>query len=117
MVVSTSKGDTATQLKWLRTRDEAGGTQALIRSGDRGGEGRWGLTGVAPNRHGVVEVLRRWEGSGAIWRVRRRGPASVEISLLTCSAGEEVDRLSSDDPDVLRYVAGRWSSEEPGGGS
>jgi len=63
------------------------------------------------NRHGPVDVLRRWESSGAIWRVVQRGPTSVEIALMTCSGGEEADRLASDDPELLHYVAGRWSSE------
>jgi hypothetical protein len=77
-----------------------------------GGGEEAGMAGVPPNPYGAVEVLRRWESFGAIWRVLRRGPASVEIALLTCSGGEEVDRLASDDPEVLRYVGGRWSSEE-----
>jgi hypothetical protein len=72
---------------------------------------------AASNPHGAVDVLRRWEVSGAIWRVRRRWPASVEISLMTCTGAEEVDRLTFDDPEVLRYVAGRWSSEEAESGS
>jgi hypothetical protein len=54
--------------------------------------------------------LRRWEESGATWRVLVRTPESVEIALLTCDAGEEVDRLRSDDPAVLRHV----EEHEPG---
>ncbi|MGZ4665149.1 MAG: hypothetical protein ACXV5Q_08955 [Frankiaceae bacterium] len=75
------------------------------------------MTGIAPNPHGAVEALRRWESFGAIWRVVRRGPASVEIALLTCSGGEEVDRLTTDDPEALRYVGDRCSSEEAESGS
>jgi hypothetical protein len=48
--------------------------------------------------------LRRWEESGATWRVLVRTPDSVEIALLTCDAGEEVDRLRSTDPAVLDHV-------------
>jgi len=48
--------------------------------------------------------LRRWEESGATWRVLVRTPDSVEIALLTCDAGEEVDRLRSADPAVLDHV-------------
>ena len=49
--------------------------------------------------------LRRWEESGATWRVLVRTPESVEIALLTCDAGEEVDRLRSTDRAVLDHVA------------
>jgi hypothetical protein len=56
--------------------------------------------------------LRRWEESGATWRVVVRTPADVEIALLTCDAGEEVGRLRSADPDVLDYVDVRDRPEE-----
>ena len=49
--------------------------------------------------------LRRWEESGATWRVLVRTPDSVEIALLTCDAGEEVDRLRTTDRAVLDHVA------------
>ena len=48
--------------------------------------------------------LRRWEESGATWRVLVRTPESVELALLTCDAGEEVDRLRSTDPALLDHV-------------
>ena len=48
--------------------------------------------------------LRRWEESGATWRVLVRTPDSVEIALLTCDAGEEVDRLRTADRAVLDHV-------------
>jgi hypothetical protein len=48
--------------------------------------------------------LRRWEDSGATWRVIVRTPQDVEIALLTCDAGEEMDRLRSADPNLLDYV-------------
>ena len=51
--------------------------------------------------------LRRWEESGATWRVLVRTPDSVEVALLTCDAGEEVDRLRSTDRDVLDHVDAR----------
>ena len=55
----------------------------------------------------ALGYLRRWEEAGATWRVVVRTPAEVEIALLTCDAGEEVDRLRTSDPDVLDYVADR----------
>ncbi|HSP39446.1 MAG TPA: hypothetical protein VLR26_17030 [Frankiaceae bacterium] len=59
----------------------------------------------------VVAVLQRWTDSGAIWRVLSRSGDTVEISLRTCSGGEEVDRLRSTDPAVLAYLDGRWASD------
>ena len=58
-----------------------------------------------------VDVLRRWEERGAVWRVRGRTPAGLEVSLLTCDAGEEVERLVSDDPALAEYVADRPRSD------
>jgi hypothetical protein len=48
--------------------------------------------------------LRRWEESGATWRVIVRTDQDVEIALLTCDAGEEMDRLRSADAELLDYV-------------
>jgi hypothetical protein len=58
-----------------------------------------------------VEVLRRWEASGAHWRVIARHGATVEVALLRCDGGEEAGRLTSDDPDLLRHLGDRQSSE------
>jgi len=56
--------------------------------------------------------LRRWEEAGATWRVLVRTPESVELALLTCDAGEEVDRLRSADRAVLAHVAAREEARE-----
>jgi hypothetical protein len=64
------------------------------------------------NMPSQVETLRRWERSGAIWEVVSRTPSGLTISLLSCSGGEEVERLTSDDPDLRAYVGARSSSEE-----
>ncbi|HEX2805452.1 MAG TPA: hypothetical protein VHN80_04720 [Kineosporiaceae bacterium] len=61
---------------------------------------------------GPVEVLRRWAGSGAIWRVVARTAAGLEIVLLTCTGDEEMGRLTSSDPDLLAYVGDRRGSED-----
>ncbi|AGZ43813.1 hypothetical protein [Actinoplanes friuliensis] len=60
----------------------------------------------------ALEHLRRWEESGATWRVVVRTPESVELALLTCDAGEEVDRLRSADPAVLAHIGDRSRSED-----
>ena len=59
-----------------------------------------------------IAVLQRWADAGAVWRVVDRRRASVTVALYRCDGGEEVDRISSTDPRLLRYLAGRTSSEE-----
>jgi uncharacterized protein len=54
-----------------------------------------------------LERLRRWEGSGAIWRVLARTTTEVEIALLRCDAGEQVDEFRSTEPALLAYVDSR----------
>jgi hypothetical protein len=60
-----------------------------------------------------LETLRRWEASGAVWRIADRRPGSVEIALLTCDGGEEVGRLLSSDPALLDYVGSWTGSDDP----
>ena len=59
-----------------------------------------------------VETLSRWSGSGAMWRVLHRTPTSITVSLRRCDDGEEVDRLTSSDPDLLAWIGDRSSSED-----
>lgn len=63
----------------------------------------------------AVETLRRWEESGAIWRVVASTTSCLTISLLTCDGGEEVDRLVSGDPELAAYVGNRSGSDESSG--
>lgn len=51
-----------------------------------------------------VEVLRRWETAGALWRVLGREGETVTVGLFTCDGGEEVSRFRAADPALLRYV-------------
>lgn len=51
--------------------------------------------------------LTRWEDSGGEWTVLALSPPSVTIALLSCDAGEEMDRLTTTDPAVLRLVGSR----------
>ena len=60
----------------------------------------------------IVEQLRRWQDSGAIWRVVQRDPSGVVIALIPCTGGEEVGRLASSDPAVLSFVGTRAGSED-----
>jgi hypothetical protein len=58
----------------------------------------------------AVEVLRRWEERGGVWRVAARGGGTVVISLLSCTAGEEVDRLTVRDGSLDVWLAEHGTS-------
>jgi hypothetical protein len=60
-----------------------------------------------------VAALLRWEEHGALWRVVARTGGTVTVSMLTCDGGTEVDRVTSDDPELLSFLGQRTSSEEP----
>ena len=68
--------------------------------------------GVADGPPAPVRILRRWQESGAIWNVVARTASWLEISLITCDGGEEMERLRSADPDLMAFVGARTSSEQ-----
>jgi hypothetical protein len=43
--------------------------------------------------------------------VLTRSRESVTVALCTCDGGDEVDRLTSSDPAVLDFLAGRDTSD------
>lgn len=67
--------------------------------------------GASGPRSPGVEKLLRWESSGAIWQVVARSKDAATIGLMTCTGGEEVDRLVTDDPAVLEFIGDRTSSD------
>ena len=62
--------------------------------------------------HEPVEVLRRWEASGAVWEVLAESGDELTISLLTCDAGQEMGRVRSADAALREFVGGRQRSDE-----
>ena len=60
----------------------------------------------------VVGRLERWRQFGGVWRVASRTPETVTISLCRCDGGEEVERLTSNDPSVLQWLAERTTNEQ-----
>jgi hypothetical protein len=66
---------------------------------------------VAARKQDVVGRLKRWQEFGAVWRVASQAAGSVTISLCRCDDAEEIDRLTSNDPDLLGWLGGRTSSE------
>ena len=59
-----------------------------------------------------VEVLRRWEASGAVWEVLGQAGDELTVALLTCDAGEEMGRVQSADPALRAYIGGRRRSDD-----
>jgi hypothetical protein len=59
-----------------------------------------------------VEILRRWERNGAVWQVISRSETQVEVALMTCTVAEVVERIASDDPELLDFIGDRMSSDE-----
>jgi hypothetical protein len=64
-----------------------------------------------------VDMLRRWEDFGAVWRVESRNPKEVTVVLYRCDGGEEVSRITSSSPVLLTWLAGRTRSEGYSAGS
>jgi hypothetical protein len=66
-----------------------------------------------------ADRLLRWERAGGTWRVLRRTSAgAVTVALDTCH-GEEMERLTSADAELVAFVGLRSTSEDqepPGGG-
>jgi hypothetical protein len=59
-----------------------------------------------------VSMLLRWELQGGVWRVLGRDEEHVTIGLFTCDAGEEMDRFTSADEQLLAVVNERSGSED-----
>jgi hypothetical protein len=59
----------------------------------------------------LVERLQRWQEFGAVWQLVARSSGTVTISFCRCDGGEEVERLTSDDPVLLDWLSGRTCSD------
>ncbi|MBV9089164.1 MAG: hypothetical protein JO044_04555 [Mycobacteriaceae bacterium] len=57
-----------------------------------------------------VAVLRRWQDAGAYWRVVSRRGGQVTVALYRCDGGEEVERFTSADPQLLAFLGDRLDS-------
>jgi hypothetical protein len=53
-----------------------------------------------------LETLRRWEDSGATWKLYELTDEHTAVQLCTCT-GEPVELLESDDPELRRFVRAR----------
>jgi hypothetical protein len=54
----------------------------------------------------LIETLTRWEDAGAVWRAVHVSDARAVVDLCTCT-GEPVERLESDDPELIRFIRAR----------
>ncbi len=63
-------------------------------------------------RSPAFAALLRWEHSGGTWAVLDRDEHGLTLSLRTCTAGEEVERLRTDDPEVAEHVGDRERSDD-----
>jgi hypothetical protein len=53
-----------------------------------------------------TDVLRRWEDEGATWRVLHLSDAKAIVDLCACT-GEPMDRIESDDADLIAFLRER----------
>ncbi|WP_026876349.1 hypothetical protein [Jiangella gansuensis] len=60
----------------------------------------------------VVDALTRWQDAGGMWRVVAHTSSGTVVALCRCDGGEEVDRVTSADPELTAFLAGRSSSED-----
>ena len=50
-----------------------------------------------------VDTLKRWEHHGATWRTVHLSDAKTIVDLCTCF-GEPVERIESDDRDLIAFL-------------
>ncbi len=55
-----------------------------------------------------IDVLRRWEDHGAVWRAVHVSDELAIVDLCECT-GQPVDRLESSDPELIRFLRERQS--------
>lgn len=59
-----------------------------------------------------VATLRRWQDAGAHWQVISRRQGAVTVGLFRCDGGEEVERFTSSDAELLRFIGDRVSDSD-----
>jgi hypothetical protein len=63
-----------------------------------------------------VETLRRWEATGAVWRVLSAREDEVTVGLFTCDGAEEMSRFTTDDVRLRSFLAGHGGDASYDGG-
>ncbi len=62
-----------------------------------------------------TETLQQWEDSGAVWRAVHVSDAKAIVDLCTCT-GEPVERLESDDRELVRFLRDALLVRDAGAG-
>jgi hypothetical protein len=60
----------------------------------------------------TVEYLEEWEGHGAVWRAVEVSDEVAVIDLCSCT-GEPMDRVQSDQPELIEYVRAHPDHRSP----
>ncbi len=60
---------------------------------------------------GPLGHLLRWEDAGGTWQVTALSASHASVSLCRCDGGEEVERFTSSEPELVAFLAGRSSSD------
>ncbi|WP_109473502.1 hypothetical protein [Ornithinimicrobium cavernae] len=50
------------------------------------------------------QTLERWEEFGGVWRVVAADDRAATVSMCRCDGGEEVQRLTTEDPDLVAWL-------------
>ncbi len=67
------------------------------------------MTG-APERTSALRRLLRWEAAGGTWVVTTLTASQASVALCTCDGGEQVEAVTSSDPELLAFLAAREAS-------
>jgi len=59
-----------------------------------------------------LQDLRRWQDAGGTWEVVHRTTTSVTVSLCQCDGGQEAARFTSQEPELLDFLAARNRSDD-----
>lgn len=51
------------------------------------------------------QTLERWAEFGGVWRVVASDEQAATVSLCRCDGGEEVQRLTTQEPDLVAWLA------------
>ena len=55
--------------------------------------------------------LLRWEDAGGTWRREGGSAEQASVALCRCDGGEELERIVSSDPELLRFLASTSDDE------
>lgn len=51
------------------------------------------------------DTLERWESFGGVWRVLALDDHAATVSLCRCDGGEEAQRLTTTEPELVAWLA------------